>query len=460
MMMIEKSSFRDNSGFVFYEQGEVFRAISLSYSENYQHLIKSGLYDYLVKEYLLIPHTEEELSDKSYSGICKIIKPHKIDFISYPYEWCFSQLKDAALTTLRIQKVAMKYGMTLKDSSPYNIQFYRGKPILIDTLSFEIYKGNEPWIPYNQFCKNFLAPLALAKYCDVRLILMLNNFIDGIPLDLAGKILKKNVFFSLGIFIHIFLHSKFQKKYSSKNESIKNDKKLMNKNSLLRLIENLESTVNRLRLKKDKTHWSNYYFDQHHSELYFVKKKEIVKNYIENVNPKSVWDLGANDGEFCKIASSVSDVVVAFDSDYECIENFYQHVKKNNIQNILPLVVDLANPTSSIGWANSERKSFTERSNADLVLALALVHHLSISNNVPLALVAEFFSNICSRLIIEFIPKNDPMVKKLLLNRKDIFENYSLDNFVKEFSNYFLIIDHKKVADTDRIIYLMENNKK
>ena len=465
-MMVEKSSFRDNCGFLFYEQGEIFRAITNSYRENYERLIGSGLYDYLIKEKQLIPHSEEELKDKITPSIYKIIKPKKIDFISYPYEWCFSQLKDAALTILLIQKAALNHGMTLKDSSAYNIQFYRGKPILIDTLSFEIYKENEPWAAYNQFCKNFLAPLALTVYCDVRLNLMLKNFIDGIPLDLAKKILRKKSFLSLGVFIHVYLHSKFQIKYRDKSESISVNRKWMNKDALLRLIGNLETTIIKLRIckctalrKKDKTNWSNYYVDQHHSKNYIEKKKEIVKTYIEKVKPKRVWDLGANDGEFSKIASALSDEVLAFDSDHNCIEECYNHTKKNNIQNLLPLVVDLINPSPSIGWANSERMSLVERSNAEMVMALAIIHHLCIANNLPFDLIAEFFGKICDWLIIEFVPKSDPMVKKLLLHRKDIFENYNVDNFEGEFLKCFSIIDYKKVSDTERIIYLMKNNK-
>ncbi len=249
MIAIENSSFRDNNGFIYYEQDEIFRAIKYSYRENYEHLMKSGLYDYLVKENLLIPHTEDKLKELN-GSLFKIIKPQKIDFISYPYEWCFFQLKDAALTTLRIQKIALEYGMTLKDSSAYNIQFYSGKPVLIDTLSFEIYKENEPWVAYNQFCKNFLAPLALAALCDVRLIQMLKIFIDGIPLDTAKNILRGKALLRFGIFIHIYLHSKFQSKYSDKDKAISVNKKWMTKDSHLRLIENLETIVDRLRIKR------------------------------------------------------------------------------------------------------------------------------------------------------------------------------------------------------------------
>jgi 2-polyprenyl-3-methyl-5-hydroxy-6-metoxy-1,4-benzoquinol methylase len=421
--------------------------------------MKGGLYDSLIKEKLLIPHTEDDYNDKLDNNNFKIIKPQKIEFISYPYEWCFSQLKDAALTTLRIQKIALKYGMTLKDSSAYNIQFYNGKPVFIDTLSFEIYKENEPWVAYNQFCKNFLTPLALVSLCDVRLSQMLKNFIDGIPLDTAKNILRWKAFLKPGIFIHIYLHSKFQGKYSDKDNSININKKWITKNSHFRLIENLERIIDKLKLKSEKTNWSVYYPGRHHSKTYFDKKKEIVKDYLEKVNPKRILDAGANDGEFSKLASANGDAsVIAFDSDHECIEKCYEHIKKNNIKNLIPLVVDLTNPSPSIGWANSERMSLTERSHADLVLALAIIHHLCISNNIPLCFTAEFFNKICKWLIIEFVPKDDPMVKKLLLHRKDIFDKYSVESFENEFSKYFFLIDHQKVSETNRVIYLMKNN--
>jgi ribosomal protein L11 methylase PrmA len=457
-MKLEKSSFRDNSGFIFYHQGEIFRAITFSYKDNYDHLIKSGLYNYLVEEKLLIPHSEEVSSDKSDAKIYRVIQPDKIDFISYPYEWCFSQLKDAAQTTLNIQKAALKYGMTLKDSSAYNIQFYRGRPVLIDTLSFEIHKEGEPWQAYNQFCKYFLAPLALVAYCDTRLNLFLKNFIDGIPLDLATKFLGKKAFLIPGLFLHIYLHSKFQLRYSDKNKSLSVKKKWMSKEALFRLTGNLETTISKLKIKKSRTAWSDYYSEEYPTKTYLKEKKKILETYLEKVKPNRVLDLGANDGEFSKLAAESSKVVLALDSDPYCIEMCYNYTKKNNILNLLPLVADLTNPSPSIGWANSERLSLLERSNADLVLALAIIHHLCISNNVPFEILADFLVKISEWLIIEFIPKSDSMVKKLLLHRKDIFENYNVESFKKEFMRYFSIIEYKKVSDTERTIYLMKKN--
>lgn len=461
-MTIEKSSFRDNSGFIFYESGEVFRAINNSYRENFEFLVSSGLYDHLLKENLIIPHSEADFTGKSDPNIFKIIKPEKIDFISYPYEWCFTQLKDAALTTIKIQREALHFGMTLKDSSAYNIQFREGKPVLIDTLSFEIYEENKPWAAYNQFCKHFLAPLVLAAYCDIRLNQLLKNYIDGIPLDLAKNILGYKLIFRPGIYLHIGVHSNFQSKYSDEDKKISINSKLINKSSLLRLADNLELTIEKLKANKNRTEWSEYYSETH-SKSYYKIKKEIVESYIEKAAPGIIRDLGANEGEFSKLAAADHKIkVTSFDSDSACIEKLYNYVKEQNVKNISPFIIDLSNPSPSVGWANSERNAFIQRlsseKNNTLIMALALIHHLSISNSVPLNLSAEFFSKICNYLIIEFIPKSDPMVEKLLLHRKDIFSKYNPENFETEFRKYFSILDKRKAADTERVIYLMKNN--
>jgi len=450
-MRIESGSFRDNSGFVFYDKGEIFRAVSLNYKENYDLLNSSKLYDKLVNDNYIIPHSEIEKNDLP-AGVYKIIKPERIDFISYPYEWCFSQLKDAALTTLKIHKIALDHNMVLKDGSVYNIQFHKGKPLFIDTLSFEVYKENEPWIAYNQFCRNFLAPLALASLCDERLLQLFKDFIDGIPLETAANILREKSFLNLGLITHLHLHSYFQNKYSSSNKKVEVNKKWVNKNSQLRLIENLERTIEGLKLKRKKTNWSSYY-SEHHSEKYYNDKRKIVEQYLNEARSLRVWDLGANEGEFSKLAAKLSNVT-AFDSDHRCIENFYANIKSSNEKNILPLVMDFTNPSPSIGWANSERKSLTEWANADLVLALALIHHLAISNNVPLNFLAEYFNKLSHWLIIEFVPKNDPLVLKLLLNRKDIFDKYDIDNFEREFEKHFIKITSQKISGSERVLYL------
>ena len=451
---IENSSFRDSSGFLFYIENELYRVINSSYKEQYDHLINSELYKKLTENNLLISHEEINNLEIDYSYY-KIIKPKKIPFVSYPYEWSFSQLKDAALLTLRIQKGAMKYGMTLKDGSAYNIQFFNGKPIFIDTLSFEMYEDGQIWKPYKQFCQHFLAPLALMSKKDIRLNLLSKTFIDGIPLDLTTKLLPKTTFGNFGLMAHIHAHAKSQKHYENK-EDTKIKEQTISKRSFEGLTDNLDSSIKKMTWKEDNTEWGNYYSDTNYSEESFEEKKKIILSTLEKITPRIVWDLGANTGIFSRLASDQGINTISFDIDPLAVEKNYLESLKNNEQNILPLILDLTNPSSNIGWNNDERISFLQRGPADLVFALALVHHLAISNNVPLYKIAEFFSAISKFLIIEFIPKSDSQVKRLLTTREDIFKNYDEQNFEKEFSKFFKITSSQKLVESERTIYIME----
>jgi len=447
------ASFRDTSGFLFYRDGLIFRQINAQYKENYEYLISSGLNKTLVENNLLIYHKEVDtkyaISDNAY----KVIMPEQIPFISYPYEWCFSQLKNAALTTLKVQKIALDYGMILKDASAYNIQFKDGKPIFIDTLSFEIYT-EKPWFAYQQFCQHFLAPLTLMKYCDIRLGKLLQFHIDGIPIDLTSAILPKYTYLCPSLFSHIHLHS-FSQKSFAKKKVIKRYHRVKKKN-LLVFIENLENFISNLKLPFKVGKWSDYYLNTSYSEKAFHHKKQIIAEFLDKIKPKIVWDLGANIGIFSRIASKREILTIAFDNDPIAVEKNYLSCVKKKERNLLPLIIDLTNPSPDIGWANQERISLLKRSHVDLVMALALIHHLVISHNIPLSNLAEFFSKICKRTIIEFVPKSDSQVKKLLSIREDIFNDYTKENFEKEFNKYFTILNTIKINDSDRLLYLME----
>ena len=451
---IENSSFRDRSGFLFYYENEIYRIINFSYKKQYEKFMNSELYQKLEEKNLIISHSEIENLDID-CDYYKIIKPEKIPFISYPYEWSFSQLKDAALLTLRIQKAAMKYGMTLKDGSAFNIQFHNGHPIFIDTLSFEIYEEGQIWKPYKQFCQHFLAPLALISKKDVRLNLLSKTFIDGIPIDLAAKLLPKTTFGNFGLMAHIHAHAKSQKHYEDKDAKIK--QKTLSKRSFEGLIESLKSSIEKMTWNVDSTEWGDYYSDTNYTEKSFEEKKQFISLAIDQVKPKLVWDMGANTGVFSRLASTKGINTISYDIDPLAVEKNYLLSSQNSEQNILPLILDLTNPSSGIGWNHNERMSIIQRGPADMVFALALVHHLAISNNVPLNKLAEFFSQISKFLIIEFVPKSDSQVKRLLLTRDDIFENYDEKNFEIEFSKFFKIINSKKILDSERTIYIMEN---
>jgi hypothetical protein len=451
----QAASFRDPNGFIFTRGGIIYRQVNISYRRNYDHLIGSGLYDQLINDGLLIPHQEVDTAPLQPEIAYKILIPEKIEIISYPYEWSFNQLKDAALTTLRIQKNALDFGMSLKDSSGYNIQFHKGHPVLIDSLSFEIYPEGKPWVAYRQFCQHFLAPLSLMAYKDIRLGNLLIGFIDGIPLDLTSRMLPFSSRLVPSLLIHIHMHASSQKRYAGeKIESTKG----FNKTSLLGLIDSLETGIRRLRWSDNKTGWSNYYQDeQSYTEVGLAHKQQLVQEFISQIKPQSVWDLGANTGLYSRIASDSGAFTVAFDFDPAVVDRNYSEVVKRKETHLLPLLQDLTNPSPAIGWQNHERNSLIDRANAELVMALALIHHLIISNNVPLGSLATFFHSLSKWLIIEFIPKSDSQVQRLLAAREDIFEEYTREGFEKSFQKQFIIHRSEPIHDSSRILYLMES---
>jgi ribosomal protein L11 methylase PrmA len=450
---VNPASFRDPSGFVFSNEGVLYRQVQPGYKEHYDHFIESGLYDNLTRSKLLLTHEEKSLSAALTHSAYKVLQPEIIPFLSYPYEWCFSQLKDAALATLEIQKAALQKGMILKDASSFNIQFLHGKPVMIDTLSFERYRDGEPWIAYRQFCQHFLAPLAIMAHTDIRFNQLFRIYIDGIPLDLASRILPFRTRLKPSLLTHIHLHAKSQKRYASKVVEKKSYR--ISAFQLRALIDSLESGVRNLECKMEGTEWGSYYESTNYTEGSFQIKRDAVLQYLQVTHGTTLWDLGANTGVFSRIGSTQGMYTVAFDLDHAAVEKNYREVKAKKEKNLLPLLLDLTNPSPAIGFENKERMALEERGPADTILALALVHHLAISNNVPLSKIAEYFSRLCHWLIIEFVPKEDSQVIRLLATREDIFPDYTAEAFEIEFARYFHLQDSTKISGSERTLYLM-----
>ena len=455
--MKENSSFRDPSGFIFYHDNKIYRAVTHLYKEEYDLLIESGLYDLLIKKKYLIPH--QEIKDPHLvegSNVYKILQPESVEMISYPYEWSFSQLKDAALLTLKIQELALTHGMSLKDASAYNIQFHKGRPVFIDTLSFEKYIENKPWNAYGQFCRHFLAPLALMSHTDIHLNNLLKNYIDGIPLDLTRKLLPFKTRFHVGLYMHLYLHAQIQNKYQGSKVKVSENNHKLSKNSMLGIISSLRQSITAQKWVPKGTEWGDYQEGDIHTAEYKRRKAEIIDKFITQAEPHSILDMGANTGYFSRIAAKKGANVISCDIDPACVEKNYLTTKQNKEDNLLPLFFDLFNPSPAIGWANEERTTLQKRCKTDLVMALALIHHLCISGNIPLEKVASYFRQFAECLIIEFVPKTDPKVQVLLINREDIFPDYTQEKFEAIFSNHYQIVGFEKAGEDERIIYLLK----
>jgi hypothetical protein len=382
-----------------------------------------------------------------------------VEFVSYPYEWAFGQLKDAALLTLELQERALARGFTLRDASAYNVQFVRGRPLFIDTLSFEPRDEGAPWAGYRQFCEHFLVPLALMSRVDVRTATLLRAHLEGIPLDLGSRLLPRRTWLRAGLLFHVHLHAMAQRRYADRGtgEAAAGgaSRRGVSPTAAAGLVRSLRAAVESLEWTPSGTEWADYTDDNNYSAEAAGSKREAVVDFLRGLDARTAWDLGANTGEYSRAAREVVPQVIAFDLDPAAVERNYRRVKAEDEAGILPLLLDLTNPSPALGWAHRERLSLEERGPADVLLALAVVHHLAIGHNLPLERVAGFFARLGRSLVVEFVPKSDSQVRRLLRDRPDIFPDYTREGFEAAFRGWFRIERALPVADSERTLYLM-----
>jgi ribosomal protein L11 methylase PrmA len=452
----EGASFRDPSAFVFWRDGRPHRQIQRSFAAEWDAFEASRLKRHLLDKGWLIPYEPVDLDLASEPDAHAVIRPDLIEFVSYPYEWTFGELRAAALLTLDIQLAAMAAGWTLKDASAYNVQFRDARPVHIDSSSFERIEDDAPWVAYRQFCEQFLAPLALVARRDVRLAELLRLDPDGVPLDLASRLLPWRTRFDLGLLSHVHLHARSQVRHAADDDDGRAARRARVPRARLEgLVENLRSTVARLDWRPAGTEWADYAERTTYSDLATADKDRLVGALLREVpGALLVWDLGANTGRFSRIAADGGKRVVAFDIDPAAAERHYRAVREAGRGDILPLVADVANPSPALGWAGRERRSLIERANADVILALALVHHLAIGRNVPLPMIVDLFADLAPWAIVEFVPKADPMVQRLLSTRRDVFPDYDVSGFQAAATTRFEIVRQSPIADSQRVLFL------
>jgi len=451
------ASFRDPSGYVFKDKNGAYKRIIFpTYFKQYQALRDSGFYKKLIANNLLISH--EEISE-SKNDI--ILQPEQIPFVAYPYEWSFFQYKEAALLTLKLQKYCLDHGFTLKDASAFNVTFYKGKAVFIDTLSFDFYIEDSPWRAYKQFVMHFFGPLVLAKYHGSSVLGLLQKYIDGIPLELLSSLLPYRTKLNPFLYANIHLLAKVE----GKNPKSKNKHKAtLTKKAQLKLITALYNHIKGLELN-EQTEWGNYYNTINYSEAAFEKKGLIITSWLNTISPKTLVDLGGNDGTFVRRLDCNFNLALVGDIDNTAVDANYRTLKSNKDTRILPFILDILNPAPAIGFGNTERSAFLERITAfspDVTLALALIHHVTLSGNVPFEMSAKFFASFSKYLIIEF-PKREDSWVQYLLNSKDEFKAhfsfYTIANFESLYAEYFNIRECLPIEDTHRVLYFLEKKQ-
>lgn len=448
------ASFRDPSGFMYHRGDLLLRQVNKSYEPDFDLLKLSGLMNKLWEGQLMVRHEEADLSLAQTSGAVAVLQPELLPFISHPWEWPFSLLKQAALLTLNLQSLALDHGMSLKDASAFNVQLHKGKAIFIDTLSFEKHVPTDPWIAYAQFCRHFLAPLALMAYTDVRLQALLTENLDGIPLDLAAKLLPGKSKLNSGLLMHLHLHAKAEKSGGS-GKAGEAKKAVFSEAAMRGLIGSLEKTVQGLDWQPQGTEWADYYNDTNYSAKAAESKHQILKGWITSLAKPGAtcWDLGANDGRYSRIAAEAGFFTLAADIDPAAVEQAFRFITKYQVTNLHPLLADLRNPSPGRGWMNKERASLAERGPADLALALALIHHLAIGSNVPLPDVWAAFTGLGREVIVEWVPKDDSQVQRMMHARRDIFDRYTEADFESALPKGWKIKAKERIPESGRILY-------
>lgn len=448
-------SFRDPFGHVFTKDGVVYRRVEPAGARSYDRLLASGLKDELVRRGWLVDHVEVEPE----AGAHRVLRPEQIPVLSWPYEWPFGALRAAALLTLEIATCALERGLVLRDASAYNVQFRGSQPVFIDTLSFGEYHEGEPWAGYGQFCRHFLAPLALMAFRDVRLSWLLRVGIDGVPLDLACKLLPWSALARPGILMNLRLHSHGGGRVPRDAQAQiamgrKARRARFPKSAFLGMLESLRSTVTSLSWTPSGTTWAAYYATSGYSDEALGAKEGAVRGLVARCPERAtVWDLGSNTGRMLEAALPDGSLGVAIDSDPATVEIGWREASRRGDTRTLFVVQDLVNPSPVQGWAQSEREGLLERGPADVVLALALVHHLAIGNNVPLPRVADFLARLGRNAVVEFVPKRDTQVERMLSGREDIFADYDEVGFEAAMRERFDVEERISIPATERSLW-------
>jgi hypothetical protein len=356
-------------------------------------------------------------------------------------------LKDAALTTLKIQRASLEHGMELKDASAYNIQFHKGKMVLIDTLSIMKKEPYSPWPAYGQFCRHFLGPLLLMSKIDIRLGQLSRIYLDGVPLDLVSELLPFT--FSPSINTHVKVHSKLIKKVGTSTKT--RSYRVSDKSQIL-ILASLYGIIDGLKSKSELAGWSDYN-ECSYSRKGFDSKFNTVQGVLQTGPRGTILDLGSNTGNFSRLASRYGSKVVSVDSSHGCVDSAYEDRMK--CPDILPLLMDITNPCTGVGWEGRERPPLQERVKPNMVLALALIHHLAISSALPFEYLVKYFRSWNCPVLIEFVPKSDPQVQTLFPGGLDIFPNYTEEKFTEVFSSEFSIKNRLPIGDSVRVLYYM-----
>ena len=456
----DAGSFRDPLSRVFVDDDAVWRGLTAAALADFDALASSNFFAAALERGDIIA-TERVADGHPLAGDWTGVLRHaRIDVLSYPYEWSFEMLRDAARLQLTLTREALAESLITKDASAYNVQFVGSKPVFIDVGSFEKVRRGEPWAGYRQFCELFLNPLYVQAVRDVPFQPLLRGNIDGITPGVAAAIIGKGGRFRKGVFTHVRLHARAERRYADADRERDVRAELKRAGFGPALIDaqlgNLRKAIDRLSWKQQASTWSDYADRGHYTDRDLDAKSSFVAAAVAAIGePDNVLDLGANDGHFSRIALDAgARSVTAVDSDHLVVDRLYRQLREQGERRILPLVVNLADPSPALGWRSRERPSFVERMRPDLVLCLAVVHHLALTNNVPLDEIVALLADFGAPVVVEFPHRDDVMATRLLARKRTgLFDAYDIADWERALEHRFVIDERQSLPTGTRTIY-------
>lgn len=463
-MTPEPGSFRDPGNQIFYRDDQIFRALDAESATHWHQLRQTPFFQALVERGAVIASETEDRPDVRAEAVSgrwtELLRHERIPFVSYPYEWTFNMLKDAALLHLGILEDALANGWTLKDGSAYNVQWRGQRPVFIDVSSFEPYRAGESWIGYRQFCMMFLIPLLLKAHRGIDTASLCRSDLEGIDPEQALKFISVRDMFRRGVLSHIYLHARLQARARRAEAATSSaaPKWAIRQTSemTLRMVQSLARLVERLERRHERTSWSSYEETHSYDDASFSEKKDFVERHVRSRRWPLVYDLGCNTGTFSRLCSEHADCIIAIDQDELAVDKLYRRIKTPARGNITPLVMQLSNTSPDQGWRGRERKSFEHRARPDLILCLALIHHMVISANIPLRDFLGWIRDFGASVILEFVGPDDEMTLQLLRNRRGVHPGYTQDEFESVAGAMFDILDSAPLKGGRRRIYLLQ----
>jgi hypothetical protein len=416
---------------VFYQHGRVYRGLSGEAAAEWRALAAAAFFRRRVADGSIVGTRDiEQTAEAGFPGWDTVLEHDRVPFVTYPYEWCFGMLQDAALLQLDLVLEALAEGLTMKDSTPFNVQWNGARPVFIDVASFVRRPTGEAWIGYRQFCELFLFPLLLQAYKDVPFHPWLRGSLDGIDAADCWRLMSAGDLRRPGVLSRVFLTSVMQRRYGGGQKDASRELKAAGFSTELisRNVTKLRGLVAGLRWS-GASHWVDYVTTNTYDEADDAAKVAFVSEVLGLRRRALVWDVGCNTGRFSQLSAGHATQVVAMDGDHAAVERLYRSLKRDGPANILPMVFNVADPSPNQGWRGTERKSMEARDRPDLILSLALIHHLVITANLPLAEVIGWLAGLGAEVVIEFVGLDDPMVRQLLRNKQQKYDDYTVDNF-------------------------------